>query len=168
MKTWKSLRGMNAFPIQMDQLKPGILKRPMKPLNMCKADRELSLSEAYFAAEPNCFRMLRDCRSMLALGSKPVLYQTSTTAFRWILIRYKKVHTGSRAGSVHQKQKRQVSRFALPWWWDSAGVLALVFVLVLANEEVERMKRQQRKAAVVSPPFTRSHSHSIVRHLNTP
>ncbi len=32
----------------------------------------------YFAVEPNCFRMLRDCRSMLAVESNQLLYLTSS------------------------------------------------------------------------------------------
>lgn len=48
--------------------------------------RHISDQSTYFAREPNCFRMLRDCRSMLAVKSNQLFYLTFSV--RLSLTRY--------------------------------------------------------------------------------
>lgn len=54
--------------------------------------------QAYFAAELNCFKMLRDCRSMLAVKSNQLFYLT---------LRPVQGPTQGPALSLHQEEKVQ-------------------------------------------------------------
>lgn len=69
----------------------------------------------HFAVEPNCFRMLRDCRSMLAMKSNQLFYLTSSVlrAPEGILLRKKKMSTQDPAVSLHQVKKVQTGRLCL-------------------------------------------------------
>lgn len=66
-----------------------------------KKTEDKPVQSTYFAVEPSCFRMLRDCRSMLAVESHqlfyPIFYPAPNTSTQGLQLRYfirgKKVQT---------------------------------------------------------------------------